>query len=262
MNVGSRIPPTAQRLTPVAPTGRKLPCDSCPGRSIGICTPLDDGRLALLLALGGTRRWKKGQTLFAAGDPVDMFYKLTKGIVAIYREFENGQRQIVGVHTVGDLCGYLQRNGSYSFSAEAITDVEACAFNRRRFDAFVVQHPDLSSALLTDITEKLMQVSENIAANGKLPAPERLAHFLLQLARLFEGQKGEKPPLHLHFTRQQIAENLGLTIETVSRSFTKLKNDNLIALIGGDTVALLDPTRLAKMADLQMETWRTGVPDA
>ncbi len=152
---------------------------------------MDDGRLALLLALGGTRRWKKGQTLFAAGDPVDMFYKLTKGIVAIYREFENGQRQIVGVHTVGDLCGYLQRNGSYSFSAEAITDVEACAFNRRRFDAFVVQHPDLSSALLTDITEKLMQVSENIAANGKLPAPERLAHFLLQLARLFEGQKGK-----------------------------------------------------------------------
>lgn len=188
--------------------------------------------------------------MFSAGDPVDMFYKVTKGIVAIYREFESGQRQIVGVHTVGDLCGYLQRGGSYSFSAEAITDVEACAFNHRRFDAFVIHNPDLANALLADVTEKLSQVSENMAANGKLPAPERLAHFLLQLARLFEGRTGEKPPLHLHLTRQQIAENLGLTIETVSRTFTKLKNENLIALIGGDRVAILDPGKLARMADL------------
>ncbi len=71
--------------------------------------------------------------MFVAGDPVDLFYKVTKGIVAVYREFENGQRQIVGVHTIGDLCGYLQRNGRYSFSGEAITDVEACAFHCRRF---------------------------------------------------------------------------------------------------------------------------------
>ena len=100
------------------------------------------------------------------------------------------------------------------------------------------------------MTEKLTRVSENIAANSKLPAPERLAYFLLQLAQIYEVQMGEKPPLHLHLTRQQIAENLGLTIETVSRSFTKLKNDNLIALIGGDTVVILDPHRLARMATL------------
>ncbi len=81
-----------------------------------------------------------------------------------------------------------------------------------------------------------MRVSENIAANSKLPAPERLAYFLLQLARIYEVQMGEAPPLPPHLTRQQIADNLGLTIETVSRSFTKLKNDNLIALVGGDTV--------------------------
>jgi CRP/FNR family transcriptional regulator len=211
---------------------------------------LDDRRLALLLALGGSRRWKKGQTMFSAGEPVGMFYKVTKGIVAVYREFPNGQRQIVGVHTIGDLCGYLQRDGNYSFSGEAITDVEACGFHRRRFDAFVVQHPDLANALAIDMTEKLMRVSENVAANSKLPAPERLAYFLLQLARIYEVQMGEASPFHLHFTRQQIAENLGLTIETVSRSFTKLKNDNLIALIGGDTVVILDPDKLARMAVL------------
>ena len=188
--------------------------------------------------------------MFLAGDPASMFYKVTRGIVAVYREFENGQRQIVGVHTIGDLCGYLQRDGDYSFSGEAITDVEACAFHRRRFDAFVVQHPDLANALAIDMTEKLMRVSENVAANSKLPAPERLAYFLLQLARIYEVQMGEKPPLQLHLTRQQIAENLGLTIETVSRSFTKLKNDNLIALIGGDTVVILDPHKLARMATL------------
>jgi CRP/FNR family transcriptional regulator len=250
MNVGSRIQPTSKQLSTAMPAGRKLLCDSCPGRSIGICTPLDDSRLTLLLGLGGTRHWKKGQTMFAAGDPAGTFYKVTKGIVAVYREFENGQRQIVGIHTIGDLCGYLQRDGNYTFSGEAITDVEACAFHRRRFDSFVVDHPDLANALATDMADKLTRVSENVAANSKLPAPERLAYFLLQLARIYETQMGAKPPLHLHLTRQQIAENLGLTIETVSRSFTKLKNDNLIALIGGDTVVILDPGKLARMATL------------
>jgi CRP/FNR family transcriptional regulator len=250
MNFGSRIQPNSKQLSTAIPAGRKLLCDSCPGRSIGVCTPLDDSRLSLLLALGGARRWQKGQTLFAAGDPAGMFYKVTKGIVSVYREFANGQRHIVGLHTIGDLCGYLQRDGSYSFSAEAITDVEACAFHRRRFDAFVIQHPDLANALAIDMADKLLRVSENVAANSKLPAPERLAYFLLQLARIYETQMGEQPPLHLHLTRQQIAENLGLTIETVSRSFTKLKNDNLIALIGGDTVVILDPGKLARLAAL------------
>ena len=92
------------------------------------------------------------------------------------------------------------------------------------------------------MTDKLMRVSENVAANSKLPAPERLAYFLLQLARIYETQMGAKPPLNLHLTRQQIADSLGLTIETVSRS--------LIALIGGDTVVLLDPGKLARMAAL------------
>ena len=61
-NDGARIQPTTKQLSTAIPAGRKLPCDSCPGRSIGICTPLDDRRLALLLALGAPCRWKKGQT--------------------------------------------------------------------------------------------------------------------------------------------------------------------------------------------------------
>src|SRR3954449_5360884 len=65
------------------PRARTLPCTLCPGRSIGVCQPLDDERLAYLLSLGRPRRWKRGESMFVAGDAMGHFYKVTKGIVLV-----------------------------------------------------------------------------------------------------------------------------------------------------------------------------------
>ena len=70
--------------------------------------------------------------MFVAGDPMGHFYKVTKGIVLVFRSLDDGRRQIVGLHAIGDLCGYLEKDRSYNFSGEALTDVEACSFDRRR----------------------------------------------------------------------------------------------------------------------------------
>lgn len=190
--------------------------------------------------------------MFRAGDPMGMFYKVTKGIVAVHRSLEDGRRQIVGVHTIGDLCGYLQQNGTYNFGGDAVTDVEACGFDRRRFDAFVGRHPDLAYALATDMTDKLKRTAETMAAIGQLKASERVAYFLLQLADTYTRRLGAKPPLTLHLTRQQIAHHLGLSLETVSRAFSSLRNRKLIALEGPDTVAIPDHALLAKHAALKV----------
>src|SRR5688500_20262535 len=97
-----------------------------------------------MLSLGGIRNWKKHDTIFRAGDPMGAFFKIRKGIVAVSRALDDGRRQIVAVRAPGDCVGYLDSNGKYAFEGEALTDVEACAFDRRGFDAFAADHPDLA----------------------------------------------------------------------------------------------------------------------
>jgi len=217
---------------------------------IGICEPLDDDRLAYLLSLGPRQRWTKGELMFQAGEAMGYFHKLTKGVVLVYRSFEDGRRQIVGVHSIGDLCGYLEKDGTYNFSGVALTDVEACSFDRRRFDAFVARNPDLGSALADDMSDKLKRAAENMAVIGQLKSTERVAYFLLQLADVYSLKMGLTEPLQLHLTRDQIADHLGLRLETVSRSFTILKDRGLIVLVRGDAVSILDRRRLAEFARL------------
>ena len=178
------------------------------------------------------------------------FYKVTKGIVLVFRSLNDGARQIVGLHSIGDLCGYLEEDGAYNFSGEALTDVEACSFNRRRFDSFVARNPDLASALADDMRDKLKRAAENMAVLGRLKSPERVAYFLLQLSDVYSSKIGLSDPLQLHLTREQIADHLGLRLETVSRAFARLKEERLIALVRGDAVAILDRKRLASFARL------------
>ena len=188
--------------------------------------------------------------MFRAGEPMGFFYKVTKGVVLVFRSLDDGRRQIVGVHSIGDLCGYLEKDGTYNFSGEALTDVEACSFDRRRFDTFVAGNPDLGLALADDMSDKLKRAAENMAVIGQLQSSERVAYFLLQLAEVYSRKMGLSEPLHLHLTREHIADHLGLRLETVSRAFTVLKNARMIALVGSDAVTIVDRKRLAAFARL------------
>jgi len=227
------------------PQARKLPCDTCPGRSLGICSPLDDQRLAHLLTLGGRRHWLKREFIYRADDPVQMIYKLTKGIVVESRVLDDGRRQIVGIRTPGDLCGYPENHGRHLFSGEALTEVDACAFDWRKFHALIAGHVDLARALADDASRKLERASENLTVMGQLRSTERVAHFVVEICEL---QAIDANPLKLHLTRQEIGDYLGLTLETVSRSFTKLRQLRILALVGKEAVAILDQKRLYALA--------------
>jgi CRP/FNR family transcriptional regulator len=234
--------------TPAGKGKGRLPCDTCPGRSLGICQPLDDAGLAELLSLGGRRRWQRHELLYRADDRAFMVYKITKGFVIESRALDDGRRQIMSIRAVGDLCGYPAFAGSHMLTAEALTEVEACAFDRRKFEAFAARHPKFAESLAADTSEKLHRASENMLVVGQLKSTERVAHFLVEMAELQADRHLGGPTLTLHLTRQEIADYVGLTLETVSRSFTKLRDLHVIALIGADGVALLDRPALADIS--------------
>ena len=180
-----------------------LPCERCVGRSLNLCKPLDDARLKVMIGLGGIRRWKKREMLFRAGDPMGAFFKIRSGVVAVSRTLDDGRRQIVAVRVTGDCVGYLHVDGRYAFEGEALTEVEACAFNRRRFDAFAAQHPDLTAAVRETLSAALRQSGQAMLVLGKLKSTERVAHFLAEIDTLYQQRHISSRPLSLKMSSRR-----------------------------------------------------------
>jgi CRP/FNR family transcriptional regulator len=222
-------------------------CDRCHTRSTGVCGSLEDKRLEQLAQTGGPKRWAKGEIMQLADTPARYIYRITKGVVAEYRTLDDGRRQIVAIRTVGDLCGYPTNNGKYLFSSQALTQVETCSFDRHRLEALKARDIDVARVLTEDVSEKLRRATEALTVLGQLKSTERVAHFLIELHELYRSRHVGPASLALHLTRQDIADYLGLTLETVSRSFSKLREDHVIALIGRDSVAILDREQLARI---------------
>jgi CRP/FNR family transcriptional regulator len=229
-----------------------LPCARCVGRDLNICRPLDGERLAHLLSFGGPRRWSKRDVLFRAGDPMGPFFKIRKGVAAVSRTLGDGRRQIVALRVPGECLGYLAEGGRYVFDGHAVTDVEACAFDRRQYDAYAARHPDLAVATAGALAAALKQASETMAVLGRLRSTARVAHFLVEIDELYrQGHVGQnhvpRMPMALLMSRTEIGNYLGLTIETVSRAFGKLRDRGLIRVIDGEQVAIVDGAKLREL---------------
>lgn len=181
------------------------------------------------------------------------FFKITQGVVAVSRTLDDGRRQIVALRAPGDCVGYLQIDGKYAFHGEALTDVEACAFDRQKFDAFVRLHPDLASALAEALSVALEQTGRNMLVMGQLKSTERVANFLCEIAALYGARRVSVTPLTLYIKRGEIADYLGLTLETISRSFAELKKCNVISLFESDAVVILKADQLAAIGKFKRD---------
>jgi len=236
-----------------------LPCDNCIGRVLNLCKPLDEARLQQLLAIGGLRRWQRHQILYRAGDSASHFFKIRKGLVSVSKTLDDGRRQIVAVRVPGDCVGYLEVDGRYAFEGEALTDVEVCAFDRRRFDALAAENSDLSAALAAALSSALAQSGESMLVVGKLRSTERVAHFLGKMVLLHRERRDRPGPVQLYMNRSEIADHLGLTIETVSRSITKLKERAVIGLVESDEVIVLDDVKLWAIGKIDSEARASAI---
>jgi CRP/FNR family transcriptional regulator len=168
-------------------------------------------------------------------------------MVRLYKLLPDGRRQIVGFLLPGDLVG-LSAGDAYAHSAEAITPVEVCRFSRRRLDGLLDEFPAMHRRLLGIAASELGAAQAQMVLLGRKTARERIASFLLTLERRAAAVGLATEPLHLAMTRTDIGDYLGLTIETVSRTFSQLKAEGAIALPRPGEVRFLDRRRLAEAA--------------
>jgi CRP/FNR family transcriptional regulator, anaerobic regulatory protein len=222
-------------------------CTVCGARATSVCSAIDDEHLTRLAAIAVTTEAEPGKAFIEEGEAADSFFNITAGTVILFKLLPDGRRQITGFAGAGHFLG-LAASDSYAFSAEAIDKVRYCRFSRRRLRKLLDDFPAMETRLLELATNELVAAQKQMLLLGRKTALERLASFLVARSRLGGPRGPRRTRISLPMTRSDIADYLGLTIETVSRAMTKLRADKLIELPGPQDVVLRDLAKLERLA--------------
>lgn len=219
------------------------PCAACAARQLAFCNVLDEGDLGRLLEIMTETEPGAGQTIFYEGDEAKSVYNVTSGVVRVSKMLSDGRRQITGFLFPGDFVG-LSHDDAYAYTAEAITPARLCRFKRDKLLMLFDELPHLEKRLLGMAADELAAAQDQILLLGRKTARERVVSFLLHLGKQARKRGDSGNPIALPMSRADIADYLGLTIETVSRTITKLVKDGVIALPASSTVVLADEVAL------------------
>src|SRR5215831_19845033 len=175
---------------------------------------------------GITLRLAKGEELFAEGEAAEYFYKVVAGTVRSYKLLSDGRRQIDAFHLAGDIFG-IEAGAEHRFSAEAVGGVAVIAYRRSALDRLTREHPAFGEQVMSAMIRSLERAQDHMLLLGRKTAQEKIATFLLDMA---ERISDDDEHFDLPMLRNDIADHLGLTIETVSRTLNQFDREGLIRL--------------------------------
>lgn len=226
----------------------KLQCHICPVRESAACAALSPQERDRLAKAGRSRVYQRGDTVFSAGDDPDICATLTSGLLKISHFDADGNERILSlIHPagfVGELFAPLIRH-----HVTALTQSRLCLFSRPDYLAAVEQHPALARALLRRSAEDLYDARAQIALDGRRSAEAKVAGCILALGMAASGSPCHPATVFdLPLTRGEMADLLGITIETVSRQLGRLEREGVIARTGPRGILMKDAARLEEMA--------------
>lgn len=229
----------------------RLECETCPVRSQSVCARCDTEELAALELMKYHRSYEAGQTIVWSGDRMDFVASMVSGVASLAQTMEDGRRQMVGLLLPSDFVGRPGRTSS-PYDIIATTDVTLCCFRRKAFEEMMARTPRVAQRLLEMTLDELDAAREWMLLLGRKTAREKIASLLAIIARRGAGRRDRVPGaafrLDLPLTREEMADYLGLTLETVSRQVSALKRDGVIRLEGKRTIVIPDFDRLLEEA--------------
>jgi CRP/FNR family transcriptional regulator, anaerobic regulatory protein len=220
-------------------------CAACTVRFVSVCDALTSDELAELESLSRHVSHGPRETVFTQDEAASAVYNITEGSVRLVRLLPDGRRHIMGFALVGDFLG-LALPERHTTTAEALSPVTLCRFERRAFQDLVARKPHLLQRLHERAGYELGLAQDQMLLLGRRGAEEKVASFLLTLRGRYARIGLTSVTLELPMGRQDIADHLGLTIETVSRTLTRLDRDRTILIVPGG-VRLLDLPRLERL---------------
>jgi CRP/FNR family transcriptional regulator len=223
-------------------------CEACGSRVAGICRPLDAAALDEMSEESAQIAMPARATVFREGDPAGRVFTLMEGTAKLTRLLAGGKQQVVGFRFAGDIIGYTNKR-DYPFDAELLTDARLCRLDRPQLEGLLKRYPMLERRLLDLCVQELAATQEQLVTVGRRTAEARVAAFLLSLveARRRRGAGGRL--LEMPMTRADIADFLGLTLETVSRTLTAFRKRGWTREPAHQRVELINLGALSDLAE-------------
>jgi CRP/FNR family transcriptional regulator len=224
-------------------------CSDCPIRHRAVCARCDTEELLRLEKMKSYRTFPAGTEILWRGEPLEYVASVVSGVASLSKTLEDGRTQMVGLLLPSDFIGRPGRN-RIEFDVTATTDVTLCCFARTPFEALVLDTPHVAQRLMELALDELDAARDWMLLLGRKTAREKIATFLDMLARrsqmtMTEGAgMANGASLYLPMTRDQIANYLGLTLETVSRQFSAFKREGIIDVPDRRRVLVINLDRL------------------
>lgn len=193
------------------------------------------------------RRLEEGQHLFFESDPARFVYEVVSGVFRLTRLHKDGRRQVIAFGFPGDLIG-LPSDGRHTTECDAVTKAEIVV---HRCDPLsqLDRDPVLQSAVMTAALHEISMLQDHFLMLGRRLASEKVAAFLCLLLDRIGEPLGIYRLIRLPMNRSDIADYLGLTPETISRSITQFRDQKIVALDDAHTMIVLDAARLRDLAE-------------
>lgn len=221
-----------------AGASRPASCDLCEVRERSICADLGSREFAQVEKLMARRTVAKNKAIMSEGDANDSLYVVVHGSFRLTKHLEDGRRQVTGFLFKGDFAGVRPTEAS-AYTAEALEDSLVCLFPHRFLDEVALSSPGVKDRLIARGQTEYHKAQDHIVLLGKKSAEERVLSFIDLLDRSI-GRNGEngRRDVPLPMSRQDIADYLGLRLETLSRTLAALKKKSAIEALTRNSVSI------------------------
>ncbi len=193
-------------------------------------------------SVGSVQTFAKDEEIFSEGERAAFVYKVLSGVVRTSKLLSDGRRQIDAFHLAGDIFG-IEAGEEYRFCAESVGDCVVVAYRRTHLASLTGNDTQLAQDMTMGMMRSLVRAQNHMLLLGRKSALEKIATFLLEMAE----RTADDDALDLPMSRTDIADHLGLTIETVSRSFTQLERQGIIELPSARHVVLSNRAALERL---------------
>lgn len=228
-------------------------CHHCDSRSLGVFCSLNNPALEEFDNHKTENKYKKGQIIFYEGNHAFGLFCILSGRIKLYKSGYDGRPQIVRLAGPGDLLGYrsLFADEPYHATAEALEDTLLCCIDKAAFYNVLKKNPELGFNILQKLSREL-RVAEDLATSiAQKSVRERMAELLLMLQESYGSQQKLGVRINLQLSREEMAEMIGTTQETVIRLLSDFKREKLILLKDRD-LTVLNPKALIEIAKLEV----------
>lgn len=221
-------------------------CKKCKGRycasKASIFSILEEPQLKEITEKINRRSYKKGEMIFFEGDISDKLYVINSGKVKVFKYTKEGKEQILYIVSSGDFLGDLSllKKDEFKFNAEALEDVSICQLTKDDFDSVVRENPEIALKILEVLYERIFKLENLVQSLSTKDIEIRISGLLLGLIKDFGEPQGNIIKLDLPLSREDMANYIGVTRETISRKLNSMQEEGIITLQGNKTIILND----------------------